>query len=97
MIKLDRFFYQVFHANDFKLAVGPFSIELRDILLRSFDCCYMLLASGSTHLLGCPNGSCNWSYLYQENEHHFGFQNAVPVTSNIYGRTGNEVTIPQNL
>ena len=75
------------------LVVGSFSIMLCNFLFRDFDSGHMLLASGTSYLLGCPNDSCYWCYLHKENELHFSCKNGLPIRSYIHGRTGKSAHI----
>ncbi|KAK4381080.1 ABC transporter B family member 19 [Sesamum angolense] len=69
--------------------VRTFLIMLRHLLLRRLDCFHFLLGSVTSSIICCPNDSCNWGYLYKENECYFSNKDVIPVGGYCNGRTVN--------
>lgn len=72
------------------LTVGAFHIMLRYLLLWRLDCIHSLLGSVTSSNICCPPDSCNWGYLYEEDERHFSNKNGISVGGHCNGGTGIE-------
>ncbi|KAL0317893.1 UNVERIFIED_CONTAM: ABC transporter B family member 19 [Sesamum angustifolium] len=61
-----------------------------------FDCFHFLLGSVTSSIICCPNDSCNWGYLYKENECYFSNKDVIPVGGYCNGRTARQLHMSKN-
>ena len=69
-------------------AVGTFSFMLCNFLFWGVHCFHIKLGSVAPHFVRGSHDSCNRSYLYEENEQNFSYQDVISFRGYIHGRTG---------